>query len=365
MRHATNVHYGNLTQELLLVRMGNASTDMGTSYANKNWIKAANVPHSWTFRARRVKPKGRLISHLDGEPDSSARQAVLLALCEDPISAFGATEREKLNRRLPVLARQDPDPGVHSAVDFLLRKNQQEDWIQQKERQLISRTPKEGRRCYVNGQGQTMAVIPASVEFDMGTAYYASDKRFNNRLHRRRIDRSFAIATKEITFGEFQQFLKMNPELKHPDHQKSETETDVPVSSVTWYEAVQYCRWLSREEGFSDDQMCYPPIDQIKEGMQLENTVNKTGYRLPTEAEWEYTCRAGTSTVFHFGSFASLIPKYSWFKSNSSDRLHPVGSLGPNVFGAIRHAHGNALEWCHNKGDRRRLSRFDRRSDQG
>jgi formylglycine-generating enzyme required for sulfatase activity len=123
--------------------------------------------------------------------------------------------------------------------------------------------------------------------------------------------------------------------------------------ALTWYEAAKYCRWLSEQEGIPEDQMCYPPMDQIKEGMKPpENYQARTGYRLPTQAEWEYACRARASTRRFYGDAEGPLPHYAWFIANSAGRAQPVGRLMPNDFGLFD-VLGNAWEWCEDSPDPR------------
>jgi formylglycine-generating enzyme required for sulfatase activity len=77
------------------------------------------------------------------------------------------------------------------------------------------------------------------------------------------------------------------------------------------------------------------------------NYLQRTGYRLPTEAEWEYVCRAGTETTYSFGEAVDLLGKYAWYAANSSGRSQPVGTVRPNDKGLFD-MHGNLLEWCQN-----------------
>jgi formylglycine-generating enzyme required for sulfatase activity len=92
--------------------------------------------------------------------------------------------------------------------------------------------------------------------------------------------------------------------------------------------------------------MCYPPIKQIRPGMTLPaNYLERTGYRLPTEAEWEYACRSGSTSIRYFGSSVELLPKYAWYVKNSNEQVWPVGTLLPNDLGLFD-VYGNVVEWC-------------------
>ncbi len=111
-----------------------------------------------------------------------------------------------------------------------------------------------------------------------------------------------------------------------------------PVSQVTWNDACAFCNWLSQQDQRTP---CYR-----SDGSGSWFAVAKSnGYRLPTEAEWEYACRAGTTTQYSFGDDYQELAEYGWYKKNSNGRARPVGLKPANAFG-LHDMHGNMFEWC-------------------
>jgi formylglycine-generating enzyme required for sulfatase activity len=211
------------------------------------------------------------------------------------------------------------------------------------------------RRWFINGQGQTFAVIEGPVEFLMGSPPTDPDRFPGEAIQHRIIPRRFAIATKEVTVEQFQRFQKM---AKIPIDFRYQAapwflkqyspDPQGPWIGPGWYAAAHYCDWLSEQEGLPKDQWCYAPKEAgaYVEGMSIPaDVLERTGYRLPTEAEWEYACRAGAVTSRYYGVAISLLDAYAWYQTNSKDHAWACGSLLPNDLGLFDML-GNVFEWC-------------------
>jgi formylglycine-generating enzyme required for sulfatase activity len=129
--------------------------------------------------------------------------------------------------------------------------------------------------------------------------------------HEVTISKPFYMGVTEVTQAQYKAVTGTDPS-------KFDGPTN-PVEMVSWEDAMDFCRTLSERTG--------------------------KDVRLPTEAEWEYACRAGTGTRFSFGDSESALAEYAWCETNSNDRTHPVGRKNPNAWG-LYDMHGNVLEWC-------------------
>jgi formylglycine-generating enzyme required for sulfatase activity len=180
-----------------------------------------------------------------------------------------------------------------------------------------------------------MVLIPAKdSSFSMG--YDSWDMK---PVHTVSFTHDFWMDTTEVTQNDFAALMGFNPS-KFPLIIKG------PVENVTWFDAALYCNKRSKRDGL-DTVYTYTKKSMAGDSCTgltgILTDYSKNGYRLPTEAEWEYACRAGTSTTYYWGS--GDIDKYAWFNANSGATIRPVAQKLPNHFG-LYDMSGNAWEWC-------------------
>jgi formylglycine-generating enzyme required for sulfatase activity/tetratricopeptide (TPR) repeat protein len=283
-------------------------------------------------------------------PETSQRRALILVLGTYGTEGLSAGERESLISKLLDLYRNDPDAGIHGAAEWTLKKWGQQDKLKEVDAQLIKRKDWGERRWFLNGQGQTFAVIEGPVEFRMGSPPTEPKRNVTMETPRRLlIPRRFAIAAKEVTVEQWQRFEQTHPQHGLPPSfvKQWSPDPDGPMIGFTWYIAANYCNWQSEQEGLPRDQWCYLRNESgaYAEGMTIPaNVLDRTGYRLPTEAEWEYACRSGTMTSYYFGLSSELLEKYAWYQANGKEHAWSCGSLLPNDLGLFDML-GNEIEW--------------------
>jgi formylglycine-generating enzyme required for sulfatase activity len=298
---------------------------------------------------------------LEREPSADVRRSLLLLIGKFPTEQLESGLRQRLAQRLWGFFRSDPDAGVHSASEWLLRRWGADAEVKRVAAELC-RTPPTGASWFVNSQMQTFSAFQGPVNFIMGAPAYLKANLVPGEAsqHRRHIPRSFAIATKEVTNAEYGKFLEDNPDQREQfdaEFARVSPDPDGPVCGVTWYSAVRYCRWLSAKEGIPEDQQCYPAVQSDANGGPLVELkvgyLVRRGYRLPTEAEWEYAARANTITSRSYGWTDALLGEYEWCHLQSSleaGPARPVGRLMPNPFGMFDML-GNVQEWSTNYTD--------------
>jgi formylglycine-generating enzyme required for sulfatase activity len=296
---------------------------------------------SWIIElsgALEISP-AELIELLSSASDPDVCQALVLAIGQTDFEQLSPRERSRIEATVAQLFRSHPDAGIHSACEWLWRHHLQAGELPEVQN-LVSVAGAAAQRWFAGPHGHDFVILSPPETVTIGSPEYELWREEDEQPSQARFGYSFAMSTKEVTIGQYSAFREALANRRY-----SPT-PDCPINNASWFDAVAYCRWLSDQEGIDESQMCYPALDEIGPGMQVpENWLSRSGYRLPTPAEWEYACRGDAPTSRFFGEGMALFPAYAYALPHSDDRTWPVGSLKPNRFGLFDIL-GSIAEWC-------------------
>ena len=177
----------------------------------------------------------------------------------------------------------------------------------------------EGKPFVVEQLNLKMAWIPPGKYYQGSHKSEFGHQFGEENLHEVLISRGFWMGIHEVTQQQYDDLMRENPSFVKGEN--------LPVNRVTWYMTRKFCEKLTEEESRAD---------RIPKNWK---------FRLPTEAQWEYACRATTKTAYHFGDEVEELAKYGWYNANSTGAVKPVGLKKPNEWG-LYDMHGNVGEWC-------------------
>ncbi len=293
VRHATvALHLGDLAPASRLLALGKDPSNRTAFIHNYAKWPGELAELVTVLRENKAQPK-----------QADLRSGLCAALGYVALETLAEPQQQALIAALTELYQQAPDGGTHSAAAYTLTK-----WGHAPKTPPASDQPSANRDWFVNQLGMTMIKIPAGT-FRMGDETGADDEK---PPHPVALTQPCFVCDREVTLELFQKFID---DKDYPDDQKPadwkrdfvdvSPTPDCPVAEVSWEDAVLFCNWLSHKTGLQPG--CYtknPGGDGKEDTWSCD--FQKPGYRLPTEAEWEYACRAQAETAYSFGEHGEI-----------------------------------------------------------
>ena len=291
-------------------------------------------------RLREIYGLDGLLERLKTETRPFVRQAIVLGLGEGGEPIVGE-QRLAIVQELAMLFVSDPDSGVHAACEWVLRELGQDEMLTELLVQARDHASNE-RGWFISSEGQTMVQIDPPGEFVVGSPSWEPGRDDYEAERSVQINHPFAISAHEVTVRQFTRFAPSFPYPKtvcpYPD---------CPITSVSWSDAMDYCRWLTEQESGVDPGQGGGGRGGNRGAAAASSTSGSVDfeYSLPTVEEWEYATRAGSKTSRFFGNSPQPLAAFAWYSANADERTHRVGRLRPNPLGMFD-VYGNAAEWC-------------------
>lgn len=303
----------------------------------------------------------RALEAAQADPDDKAadfRSGLCAALGLIPWDKMQGEEQAALRTTLVGLYTRALDGRTHNAACFALKR-----WGREIPDIPFSKLRRgDDRGWLINSLGMTMIRIPPGSFTRGDPSIYADPDEKPARTVELRQD--FYLCDREVTVRQFRNFFQqapVDPKCTEAEKKIAESwlgedttvspEGDYPVQQVTWFQAVAFCNWLSRCDAL---EACYRLRETGTDAdchWTCDLDASASGYRLPSEAQWEYACRSESQKQYAFGDDERLLPEYGHYDNNSKGRTRPAGQKLPNGWGLFD-MHGNVYEWCQDAFDK-------------